>query len=160
MADNLKTIKCPACGNIMKKVFIKSANINLDICTDGCGGIFFDNRELEKFDEQHENAEEIFEVLDNKTFITVNESAQRVCPICKVPMVRMGEATGVPIDCCHTCGGKFLDNGELQKIRAGLNEETYKKIAAEFDSAVPIDIRPVGIRRTMSNALAFFKLYL
>ena len=40
MADTLKPIKCPACGNTMEKVFIPSAGINLDICTDGCGGIY------------------------------------------------------------------------------------------------------------------------
>ena len=46
MADTLKELKCPACGKVMEKVFIPSEGINLDICTDGCGGIYFDNREF------------------------------------------------------------------------------------------------------------------
>ena len=32
----------------MEKIFISDANINVDICLNGCGGILFDNRELEK----------------------------------------------------------------------------------------------------------------
>ena len=55
MADTLQKIKCPACGREMEKVFIPSEGINLDICTQGCGGIFFDNRELDKFDEKDED---------------------------------------------------------------------------------------------------------
>ena len=49
--DTLETIKCPACGKEMEKVFIKSEGINIDICTEGCGGIFFDNREFDTFNE-------------------------------------------------------------------------------------------------------------
>lgn len=52
MADTLKALKCPACGKDMEKVFIPNLGINLDICTDGCGGIYFDNREFERFDEK------------------------------------------------------------------------------------------------------------
>ena len=49
--DTIDIIKCPACGKEMEKVFIPSEGINIDICTDGCGGIFFDNREFDKFNE-------------------------------------------------------------------------------------------------------------
>lgn len=119
MADNKEIIKCPACDNEMKKIFIPSEGINIDICTEGCGGILFDNRELNKFDEPHENIDEILKAIDGKTFIEVDESQTRVCPICNVPMVKMGAgAGGVEIDVCNTCGAKFLDNGELQKIRS------------------------------------------
>ena len=49
MSDNKQTINCPACGKEMVKVFDKEKGINIDICLNGCGGIFFDNREFEKF---------------------------------------------------------------------------------------------------------------
>ena len=55
MADNFKTIKCPACQKEMHKIFIPSEGINIDVCLDGCGGIYFDNREFKSFDEQHES---------------------------------------------------------------------------------------------------------
>ena len=49
MADSLETLVCPACGKEMKKIFIDSAGFNIDICLDGCGGIFFGNRMVEYF---------------------------------------------------------------------------------------------------------------
>lgn len=55
MADTLETLKCPACGAIMEKVFIPKEGINIDICLNGCGGIFFDNREFDKFNEANED---------------------------------------------------------------------------------------------------------
>lgn len=110
-------MNCPACGKQMQKVFIEDANINVDICTDGCGGMFFDNRELEKFDEEHENADEIFKKIEGKEFTAVDENELRICPICDIPMVKLGGKNSVQIDVCNKCGGKFLDNGELQKIR-------------------------------------------
>ena len=94
---------------------------NFLIFTDiGCGGIFFDNREFEKFDESHENAETIFKALECKTFKKVDEDKIRICPICHVPMVKQGAAGNnkIEIDVCNSCGGKFLDNGELQRVRA------------------------------------------
>ena len=46
MADTYQSIRCPACGNVMKKVFIPSVGVNIDICADGCGGIYFDAKIL------------------------------------------------------------------------------------------------------------------
>ena len=51
MVDNLEEIACPACGKKMHKVFMTEQNLNIDVCLDGCGGIYFDNREFKKFDE-------------------------------------------------------------------------------------------------------------
>lgn len=118
---------CPACGKQMKKVFIENANINVDICTEGCGGIFFDNRELEKFDEEHENADEIFEALKGKEYTPTDENEVRICPICDTPMVKLGGKNSTQIDVCNLCGGKFLDNGELQKIREENSQKTVIK---------------------------------
>lgn len=126
-------MNCPACGKQMKKFFIEDANVNVDICTEGCGGIFFDNRELEKFDEQHENAEEIFKELEGKEFAPQNEQEVRICPICDVPMSKLGGKDSVQIDVCNVCGGKFLDHGELEKIREATGKE-YKE--SEKDKAI------------------------
>ncbi len=121
MSDNQeKDLVCPACGEIMKKVFIPDAGINIDICIDGCGGIFFDNREFNKFDEPNESVDEILRMVEGRTFKKVDESEQRKCPLCRIPMVKMGSGKGgVQIDVCNKCGAKFLDNGELLKIREG-----------------------------------------
>ena len=120
MKETTKTINCPACGCEMTKIFVPEANINIDICLDGCGGIYFDNRELDKFDEQHENIDFILEQIKGKEFKPVDTKEKRICPVCKTPMVKhfMSVKKEVEIDDCYGCGAKFLDNGELQKIRA------------------------------------------
>lgn len=119
MADSLKTLTCPACGKAMEKVFIPSQGINIDICTNGCGGIFFDNREFDKFDEQNEDASEILKKVSEKEFEKVDSTKDRYCPNCGSKMVknRTSVKGNIEVDDCYACGGKFLDNDELVKIR-------------------------------------------
>lgn len=125
MTDTLKPILCPACGKEMKKVFIDNAGINLDICTAGCGGIFFDNREFKMFDEKHENISTILHELENKTFTNVDTAKVRICPNCGAKMVKNSTSVHnkIEIDDCYSCGGKFLDRDELIKIRAEYDTE-------------------------------------
>lgn len=132
--ETLKTIKCPACGKTMEKVFIKSEGINIDICTDGCGGIFFDNREFDSFNEPHEDISEIEAKLAEKTFAFVDENQTRICPACGSQMVKNTSSIGgVEVDDCYICGGKFLDHGELQKIREEyINDKDRSKSAMAY----------------------------
>ncbi len=119
MADNKEIIKCPACGETMTKVFMPSQGVNLDVCVNGCGGIYFDNREFSKFDEPHENIEPLIEILKNKEFKKVDETQTRKCPVCHSVMVKnfASAKKEVQVDDCYSCGGKFLDYNELNKIR-------------------------------------------
>ncbi len=119
MADNKNIINCPACGTEMVKIFMPDQNINLDVCVNGCGGIYFDNREFKQFDEQHENIDKIVEALKDKTFIEVDQTKTRICPVCGANMVKNYSSVKreIEIDECYFCGGKFLDNDELVKIR-------------------------------------------
>ena len=135
MADNQKQdLKCPACGKEMKKIFVSEAGINIDICLDGCGGIFFDNRELNKLDCADDNIDEILKAAEGRTFNQVDASEIRTCPICNIPMVKMGAAVGgMEIDVCNVCGAKFLDNNELKVIRNG-SSLTDSEAAEVLDS--------------------------
>jgi Zn-finger nucleic acid-binding protein len=119
MADTLQELSCPACDKTMKKIFVPAEGINLDICIDGCGGIFFDNREYILFDEQHENIDDILAAVKDKTFERADETEVRICPVCKVAMIKNYSSVDeqIQVDDCYKCGGKFLDNGELIKIR-------------------------------------------
>ena len=74
MPDNKDFLICPGCNEFMKKVYIPEAGISVDICVDGCGGIWFDNKEELKFDEQHENIDKINEELAEKSFVKVESS--------------------------------------------------------------------------------------
>ena len=138
MADNKEIIKCPACGCEMEKVYVPDAGIYVDICLNGCGGIYFDNRELDKVDEKQESISAILDAINNKNFKYVDTTEKRICPVCHTPMVKhfMSAKKEVEIDDCYKCGGKFLDNGELQKIRAQYenNAERVKDLRQTIDN--------------------------
>ena len=119
MSDTHQQLKCPACNKDMTKVFIPKEGVNIDICLDGCGGMWFDNRELSYFDEQDEKIEEIINVISNKTFAEVDQMNHRSCPACGARMVKNFSSVkqAIQIDECYSCGGKFLDKNELLKFR-------------------------------------------
>lgn len=146
MNDTYETINCPACGKAMQKVFMPYAGFNLDVCIDGCGGIFFDGQELKYFDESHENIDDLKEILSGKNFDKTDESQTRICPVCGNKMVKnyVSAKQAVQIDECYNCGAKFMDNGELIKMREEYPTEkdrqqaflaaTYNEIGSEIDA--------------------------
>ena len=135
MADSKETLICPACGKEMEKIFIERANCNIDVCTNGCGGIFFDNREFKKFDGKTETIDEIKKALEGRTFNPVDKSYKRVCPACGMKMVKNSTSIKgeIIIDECYSCGGKFLDYNELDKIREEFpNEEARSQAVMNY----------------------------
>ncbi len=146
MSDTKNTIICPACQKAMQKVYVESAKCYIDLCTDGCGGIFLDNREFKKFDEQHENIDEIIASYKNKEYEKVNESETRVCPVCGANMVKHYTSINqeVEVDECYGCGGMFLDYGELEKIRSQFKTEAERSEAFQklFDLSEYKDYKP------------------
>ena len=138
--DTIETINCPACGKLMHKIFMEKEGLALDVCIDGCGGIFFDGRELEKFDESHENIDEIIDAIKDKTFEKTNESLTRVCPVCGNKMVKnyVSAKKNVQIDECYNCGAKFFDHGELTAMRNEYPTEEDRR--QDFLSSVYGDI--------------------
>lgn len=120
MVDNLEEIACPACGKKMHKVFMTEQNLNIDVCLDGCGGIYFDNREFKKFDEGVEDISPLANAYLGKEFNKVDSDELRVCPVCSTNMVKHFSSSKqeIQIDECYACGGIFLDYNELQAIRA------------------------------------------
>ena len=156
MSDTLQTIKCPACNKEMVKVFVPEEGINVDICLNGCGGIFFDNREFNKFDEKAESIDEILKAISGKTFTSVDESLPRICPVCGSKMVKNYSSANrtIQIEECYSCGGKFLDNGELQKIRAEFDTEEERSQATmqELDKTVGVKLQELEDERNVARA--------
>ncbi len=149
MADNdSMIIKCPACGCEMEKVYMPDANVFLDVCVNGCGGIYFDNREFDKFDEPHEDITPLKKVLDNKQFKSVDTTAERICPVCGNIMVKNYASSRhqVQVDECYHCGGKFLDHGELNFIRSQYttSKERTEDVIKELKAAVGMDLENFG----------------
>lgn len=133
--DNDFDIYCPACNKKMTKIFMESAGFCIDICLDGCGGLYFDNREFNKVDENHENIDEIIMALRGKIFQAVDTTAKRKCPACGAAMVKNFSSINktIEIDECYSCGGKFLDHNELDKVRAEFDNDE-QRVAAMMET--------------------------
>jgi hypothetical protein len=125
-------MNCPACANVLQKINV--GDVEVDVCQGGCGGIWFDNFELSKFDEPHESAgEELLEIERNEN-ITVDHTQRFKCPKCDdIVMMRhfFSVKKNVEVDECPGCGGFWLDAGELGKIRSLFNTEEERHKAAE-----------------------------
>jgi uncharacterized protein len=112
-------MQCPVCSENLTEVTV--AGVPIDVCDGGCGGMWFDWFELQKFDEKHEiSDDQIFDILNDGGNATGKSQEMRNCPRCKD--VVMSEhfwsvKKEVKVDECPQCGGFWLDTGELQKIR-------------------------------------------
>ncbi len=137
-------IMCPACGKKMEKVYMSEQNVYLDVCINGCGGIFFDNNELKKFDEKNENISELVEIYKDKEFKKVNGDEDRICPVCGWKMVKHYASTKheLLLDECYDCGGIFLDYNELTKMREQYDTEQERAddVMREFESTAGIEM--------------------
>ncbi len=79
-------MNCPACGNVLQEITV--SDVVVDVCDGGCGGIWFDNYELDKFDEPHETADELLDI-ERDDSITVDHTKRLNCPKCSdVVMMR------------------------------------------------------------------------
>ena len=125
MTDSIKALKCPACLEEMTKVFITDKGINIDICANNCGGIFFNCREFQECTKSDNDIYELKLLLENKNFMPVDEDQTRICPACGTPMVKT-KSFGIQIDTCNNCGGIFLDNMEFQRIRERIQAQKKK----------------------------------
>ncbi len=109
-------IHCPGCGEIMTREDFARASV--DVCTHGCRGIWFARGELRRMDHQLKG---FGPSLRAALAEPANERGHGLvdCPHCRGPMdqVQYEFAQDVTIDECKSCGGIFLDSGELAEIR-------------------------------------------
>ncbi len=167
MTDTKEIVSCPACGKEMKKVFIQELNVNIDICTDGCGGIFFDNRELKILNNNADQVDEILKLLDGKEFEQVDDSLERVCPACGSKMVKNKASNSdvvdndfIVIDECYKCGGKFLDHGELERFKHSQAKKPEAKAKADIQYLYSqVGLTNDSIERDLANASPVKKLF-
>ena len=111
-------MRCPACGNLLQQV--KAGDITLDACVGGCGGIWFDQLELKRFEARHESTGEALLRLPVNPAAPVNVQGKRQCPRCDdQAMLRFfySPHRSVTVDHCPNCGGHWLDAGELATIQ-------------------------------------------
>lgn len=111
-------MNCPACGHALTE--ITTSGITVDVCDGGCGGVWFDNYELDRVDEAHEPADDFLLGVVRDPAPVMDTSARRHCPRCPdLVMMRhfVSVRREVEVDECPGCGGVFLDHGELAAIR-------------------------------------------
>lgn len=107
-------MKCPSCKNPLRE---KSAGgLILDLCYGGCGGIWFDARELERVSASAAaTLHSIWTVPQGKVTLT----EPRMCPRCPNQILErkwFSDLKQVEIDQCPKCDGIWLDAGEFTRI--------------------------------------------
>ena len=125
-------MECPACGNQLQQV--TAGDVTVDVCKGGCGGMWFDNFEIKKFDEPHEQAGLSLLDIERDESVAVDRAKRLKCPKCDdVVMMRhfFSVKREVELDECPGCGGFWLDAGELPRIRGLYATEQEREKAAE-----------------------------
>lgn len=142
-------MQCPACGNTLQAMTVK--DVTVDVCKGGCGGIWFDNFEIKKFDEPHESAGQVVLQIEKNPGVQVDHERRRNCPKCRdVVMMRrfFSVQRQVEIDECPGCGGIWLDQGELGRIRSQYASEQERRQVAEeyFKDVLGPDLAEMKVR--------------
>lgn len=122
---------CPRTGKPM--IEVEFGGVKVDVST-GCGGVWFDNFELKKFDELHESAgEDLIKLMEKYHDPNIDTEAKIKCPKCEdITLMRRFYSVKrqVAIDECAQCGGIWLDAGELLSIRQQYETEQERNQAA------------------------------
>lgn len=111
-------MKCPACFNELAPMQVGS--LVVDVCQDGCAGIWFDAFELQRVDEEAEPGEPLLHIRRDPR-VVVDSSRKRECPRCpgiKLHRHFFSAKRRIQVDQCPNCAGYWLDAGELAQIRA------------------------------------------
>lgn len=115
-------MKCPACFNELSQMQVGS--LVVDVCQDGCAGIWFDAFELQHVDEETEPGEPLLHICRDPQ-VVVDSSRKRECPRCpgiKLHRHFFSAKRRIQVDQCPNCAGYWLDAGELAQIRAERSE--------------------------------------
>ncbi len=146
-------MECPACSNQLTQREV--AGVVLDVCDNGCAGIWFDQFEFKKFDEKAEPDAETIMHLTKVT--TPSTSGIFNCPKCLTfKMMRHFASVKrkVTMDECPNCAGVWLDAGELHSIRDEFASEDDRRHAAEGLFAEMFDAKLAMARRESKEKLA------
>jgi len=151
---------CPACGANLAPLPL-SSTLTLDVCQSGCGGVWFDNRELMKVDEAHEPIGAQLAEVPVAPGVRVDHERRRSCPRCDdVVMMRhfFSVKQQVEVDQCPGCGGYWLDPGELSGIRGEFKTAQERREAAErfFDASLLPHVDELKERRATAAGLNRF----
>lgn len=147
-------ITCPSCKHSLSPVTTDS--VMVDICDSGCGGIWFDKSELDRFENPAVFLPpQLFRVLPN-SIVAIDRNKSRNCPRCLNQVLHeqlKNETLGIEVDSCLSCGGVWLDLGEINSIR------NDKEKIAEMESEISrIQQLAEGLTNIPKGLLAVLRL--
>ncbi len=121
--DTYRAAPCPGCGGQLRQVAIGPATI--DGC-DACGGCWFDGEELKQVAALPGEPLEAMEMEFGAGLSASSGGGSGKCPRCKEPLQvkRLKQARDVDLDVCPSCGGMWLDEGELDALGRALPKRT------------------------------------
>ena len=124
-------MKCPVCKTEMTEQDF--GGVKIDVCKDGCKGMWFDWFELTKLDEKNEGFGETLQEALKYPRANDENRGQINCPKCSIPMQvhKYQSAKEVNVDECYKCAGFFLDSGELKAIRDNFMSEQEQEAYSE-----------------------------
>src|SRR6266480_2257052 len=76
-------MKCPVCG---KEMVTENFGVNVNVCENGCKGIWFDQGELAMLDEKNEGLGAALEAALHYPRHNDGQRGQIKCPKCGIPM--------------------------------------------------------------------------
>ncbi|RMF71292.1 MAG: hypothetical protein D6738_14235 [Acidobacteria bacterium] len=124
-------MNCPACGKPLSERVVEG--VAVDVCRHGCGGLWFDAGELQRFDEPDEPGAGELDASSAGASPPPRRDRPLPCPRCRGSrMMRRWWSVRrqVEIDECPTCGGIWLDRGELAALRALFASEDERRAEA------------------------------
>lgn len=109
--ESERKYECHHCWVEMKKEEVETfgPNIIIDVCPK-CKGIWLDKGELGKLLKDKKLANYLTKHIGTKS------RSPMVCPRCGMTM-DIESADNIDVDVCLTCGGVWLDQGELDKLK-------------------------------------------
>jgi hypothetical protein len=119
--ENKMGLNCPNCKKELAPKMI--GDIEIDICENGCKGIWFDEGELKKVRQEPDGAEKVQD-MDGQFIPKPKEEAmaedKRYCPRCNIELYKYNwdMKSDIFLDSCEQCNGMWVDAGELK----GMNE--------------------------------------
>ena len=134
-------MKCPRTGTDLTEIEIDGVKIDI---SESCGGVWFDNFELEKFDNVDKAAgAELVELLAKYADKELDLEPRLQSPRHpEVTMMRQfySPAQRIEIDDCPQSGGVWLDPGELAHMRLLYPSEDDRREATQqfFDEIMPV----------------------
>jgi Zn-finger nucleic acid-binding protein len=155
---------CPVC----KKSMIEEdfGGVKVNVCRDGCKGMWFDWGQLAKLDKSNEGLGDALQEALHFPRINDENRGQINCPKCGLLMHRHPYIynKGVNVDECYKCGGFFLDSGELTEIRLHhMSEQEEAAYLGKLISQAPSEqqeLRDVARAKQRADALEHFTRFM